>query len=743
MAIATSHTIHVALLPHSSQLNTEDESPLKLRTFQLGPTAHVLEESPLAAVLWHPLGPYGHTLVSVTSDAIVRLWEANRDDRSSFNEPAQAIDLKKLVNATSADDVFTPSKYGVSKGFSPDSIELEVAAACFGAPSLAANSNDWAPMTLWLTMKEGELYALCPFLPSKFRLFEDPMQASTLTHLTDAIATKIAAEEDDEFLDQQLQWLSELRQQDPQLVQDQASITTVHVYARPASAGAAPKLQGPFEIEPELDEEEEVCDIYVTPTDVGSTAAEEEEYDSTEDAPGSLVSLVCLLTTKAKVKVYLDIDGVAGQWLPKAKHRRASYIANEHSLLYLETIHVLPEGTSESNTMAAFTADVQSPHSLFVTHDHGVSFVSFAPWLGRLQEMLNDMQEEGASLRIDLFLEGLNSLVEHPISISGHQPDIPGAQKKISSATVLHDSDVGYFLLTTHGSQPIAAVMDRKKGRPASSDANGFEYEDDSLPAIEPRSSYQPAQAFYQQSVLPRFLEEKVPQRHRHTLKNEVRLSPATLEVLMEAHKVLSRETHNLGIAAADLFRRCERMQEEFTGQLKRAGDVSRRIDNVIGDDDDAADEEELVGKEKTEARIEAVRQKQEELVDRQDRIRRKLARVGGKELNDRERAWLQEVEKMQRLVEKPSEEDENSATTEAAPPWKRVEEVKRLTSELVEHAKEIAKQGGDDAGKENVSVPSEFRKQRIAHVMDLLERETALVDATSERLQRLNLQAV
>jgi nucleoporin NUP82 len=42
LAILTEHTVHIAVLPDSSHLSVQDASPLRIKTFQLGPTAHVL-----------------------------------------------------------------------------------------------------------------------------------------------------------------------------------------------------------------------------------------------------------------------------------------------------------------------------------------------------------------------------------------------------------------------------------------------------------------------------------------------------------------------------------------------------------------------------------------------------------------------------------------------------------------------------------------------------------------------------
>lgn len=317
MAIATSHTVHIAVLPTRSHLDTDDDSPLKLKTFQLGPTAHVLEESPIASILWHPLGHRGRCLVTITSDASVRLWELNRTNRYSFNEPTLAVDLRKLVEAITDDDDLSASGYGQSKGFSSEAYEWEVASACFGGSLDQEGINGWAPTTLWVAMKEGDVYALCPLLPSRWQLSNSPGASSILQHLTTSIESRNASNEEDEEPEEQrisrdqLAWLMSITDQEPIVEQDDLGGLT-EVYTRPDSVPDCPKLQGPFQLTPELDmsKDFEISDILV----YGLSNLDSVDDDTIPE--GLETSVVCLLTSNCDVHICLDMDGVEGQWLP-------------------------------------------------------------------------------------------------------------------------------------------------------------------------------------------------------------------------------------------------------------------------------------------------------------------------------------------------------------------------------------------------------------------------------------------
>lgn len=325
MAVSTSHTIHVVALPDPSLLDSDDNAPIKLKTFQVGPTAHVREESPIASVLWHPLGYRGKCLVTITRAGVVRLWEINRGDRSTFSEPSMSIDLTKLANATSDEVDLSASKYGAPKGFSPDSVELEVASACFGDYPDQEGVHGWAPMTLWIAMVEGDVYALCPLLPSRWQLSESAGATTVMETLTTSINADLSDTEEkpdgtleDETVRRQLSWLSDILYAEP-LQEELPSGDSVQVFSRPSSVPACPLLQGPFDITPGDTEDFEISDIVVYSLKTFSEGTEG------QPAEGLPAAVVCLLTDTSKVHVCLDLLGVIGRWLPSSS---VSYVAS-------------------------------------------------------------------------------------------------------------------------------------------------------------------------------------------------------------------------------------------------------------------------------------------------------------------------------------------------------------------------------------------------------------------------------
>ncbi|KZF21699.1 hypothetical protein L228DRAFT_261841 [Xylona heveae TC161] len=776
LAILTSHTVHIAILPDSSHLGQPDSGPIRLKTHTLGPTAHVLSQSPVVSALWHPLGVAGSTLVTVTAEAVVRVWELNRDNRWSFDSPTLAVDLKKLANATTAEADTAPSTLGSNKGFSPDSFEMEVASACFGGTGLD-EEHGWASMTLWVAMREGDVYALCPLLPSKWQ-----STSTLIPSLSTSVMTKAASQQSEQEVSEldrvdceyQFRWFSDIDNQEPLLVPGRSEfVPPLTVYSRPSHPGPVPRLQGPFQIEamPEDEGPEEVDELLTDICVAGAKVdvdelmiGEEWESQLGDFADGGLsAGIVCTLANTGRVRILLDLNGVEASWLPHGKS--LGYLEQMDSLpslLHFDSLNVMKPSDIRESTWPLFTADTRSRYSFFITHGNGISYMSLTTWVEALEAELANSTETGATFRLERLAESFKTLSENVMHFSREQDPVSGKQSPdLFKCIVLQDSDLGYFLLTLAGERPQALTFDVPDLETLLHDDDGAieNFEPSSKPIIQsqPRPAYQPPEYLWLQSAMPKFLDEHVHDRHRRALKEEIRLSTATLDLMTQAHRVLSRETYQLGLAAADLFRRCERLREDFRDQIRRANEVANRIEEVTGEDADAYDnnegeeeEQSLTADAKVEKRLAAARARQDELLARHEALRRKVAKLGGRELSDKEQAWGREIQRLKSSVLGPSEANgsrpaERSPRSRAGALWKRYEEVKNLADDLVSEAKELGEpapaQDNSQSQPENINyrVPSDVRKAKMAQVMNLLERETALVEATRSRLERLS----
>ena len=410
---------------------------MRLKSFQLGPTAHVVEQSPLACAIWHPLSPTGEMLVTITYDACVRLWELDTQNRASFDEPALAVDLKKLANATSTQSDFRASKYGTNRGFSPDDVEMQVAAACFGGLG-REDEHGWASMTLWIAMTEGDVYALCPFLPSRWKA-----PAALLASLSTSVVEKNEAlgkgdftERERRLVEQQCTWLAEVDGQDPVLYPGANELETVEVYARPDDRlSAVPKLQGPFSITPEPDFGE-ITDIHVIAAKIDDEALYDDSYvDVDTGDEGLSVGIVCLATTTNEVHVCLDVEGVEAEWLPSKRSRVFTFDDTDdpNELLLFETID-LAQTEANDDGYPTFTPSPADRYELFATHPLGVASLNFRPWISMLEDELSSPGDSGAGFRLNVVIDSAKTRVESPVEVEAD------AATTLDTAVTIFDS---------------------------------------------------------------------------------------------------------------------------------------------------------------------------------------------------------------------------------------------------------------------------------------------------------------
>ncbi|EGY14711.1 hypothetical protein VD0002_g9389 [Verticillium dahliae] len=760
LAVLTSHTIHVCALPDPSHLTSDDTGPLKTNFRMVGPTTHVSTAAPLASALWHPLGVKSSCVVTVTTDATVRLWELSVENRWSTDKPTVSIDLKKLADGQTLDQDFTAST-SAGTAFSPDSYEMEVASACFAG----RGSGGWSPMTLWVAMTEGDVYALCPLLPERWA-----PPPTLIPSLSVSIVAKVAAIEDDPdvteharlLAQQQLEWMGEIDSQEPRIIEAGIAEPSVEIYNRPSKPGAVPRLQGPFDLlaDPEGDDLDGLLtDIHVIGKKIDTEElmmGEDELLDMDEgEQEGLSLSIVCLLSSSGQVRVLLDLEGVEAQWLPpkgkKSRISRLAQLADPPSLLTFQSIDTMRPTEVAEDSWPMFSTDVTSRYSFFISHHAGLTYISLSPWVFRLEGELQGDVEAGADFRLGLLVNGQNSTRERLYTQPSADVLVP-----LAAAVAIRDLDLGYFLLSGTAFEPIALTFETPEEdfSPVRQETPLHEEKMADMQPLdfyEPRPAFQPSHAFGQQSGLPELLSMLRSSRHRTILNQEVRLSPVTLQILTDAHRVLGDDTHKLAVAVAELFRRCSTLQQELKDQIYKANEVKDKIDRISGNDKEGEGKGES-DETRFERRIARAQDRQRELGERLERIRKHAGKVATRELSTKERALVEEVKSLEANLLGSTSRDAPAAKTQSQMS-KRVQAVQQLREELagevarIQKESEVAEGANDKEGKElsasqsgDLRIPSEVRKAKLRQVRGLLDRETALVEAVTARLTALQM---
>jgi nucleoporin NUP82 len=755
LAVLTTHTVRICAVPDLSLLSTRSNEVIKPKTWTLGPTTHVMDRSSIASALWHPLGINRSTLVTVTTDAVVRVWELSPTDRWSFDKPTLSVDLRKLADGTYLDENFSARPDVTNKGFSADSFEMDVAAACFGR----RGSGGWSPMTLWIAMREGDVYALCPLLPTRWC-----PPPTLIPSLSVSIVGNLAAIEDDPnvssqaklLAQQQLDWMSDLDNQEPVAAKAPPGEPLGEVYTRPARPGVVPRLQGPFELELGVDTEEdmdlELTDIFVIGQKLDTDElmmGEDEELDIEDiDQDGLSLNVVCLLSSSGQLRVCLDLEGVQAQWLPPRNRSKVvghpAHATSPPTLLVFETLDALSNLEMTEDGWPMFSPDVTSRYSFYVTHPAGITHISLSPWVFRLESELQGDSQAGSDFRIDLLAK--TSSIRERLFTNLSQGDAP---IPLAAAVAIRDPDLGYFLLSATPFEPIALIFEAPEYEfePLRSVSPVFERNDDMQPLTmyEPRPAFQPSHVFEEISSLPTLLARLRTSRHKAIVNQEVRLSPVTLQVFTDAHKILSEDTYRLGTAASELFRRLESLQVELRQQVIKANEVKARVEAITGEEQDQKSEAES-SNDAIERRLDAARQRSEAISQRLERMRKTVSKATARELSEKEMAWINEVKTVNASIS-----GSVGATTSGASRLRqlkrRYDEARALRDDLVVQAEKLANPSAGDSDENTIAsselrIPPELRKAKINDVRRLLERETALVDAVKSRLEKLEIEA-
>ncbi|KAK4945749.1 hypothetical protein LTR10_015097 [Elasticomyces elasticus] len=782
LAISTEHTVHIAVLPPTSRLTEHDRSPLKLKTYQLGPTIHVIPESPLASVLWHPLAAStvsSDCIVTITAEAAVRVWELDRSNKWSFERPALSIDLRKLADGVSCDEDFEPSGFGKTRGFSVDDFDMEVSAASFGGHG-RDDEDAWASMTLWTAMRNGDIYALCPLLPSRWK----PTSTTIPSLSTNAVSrmASIAGEDVDvderRAADQQYEWVQEIDNDDPVLLDSVDSLEPFEVRLRPQNPSAIPRLQGPFSIQSEDEASDiEISDIFVFAATIDEHDLMMEEDDDDFDqfaSHGIPFTTICVATTTNEALFAIDLDGVSGQWLPKkGKSAFSVPTSDAKGLILIDTITVETSGSNAANNWPMFTSDAVHNFNLFLTASKQIYSFSLNEWIMHLADELTGTEPLDPG-----FKTRLETTCESQVCITNKLLQVDEPTDILSAPAIVDDVSLGSFILSTAKSSAYVVFFDQahlqasmiepsspeltaaSPSRLNSQHLKVAEQEDpNELENLPTRAPYVPNKVFYANPLNPaeQMKQRLPPNLKRAIVEKPMRLSPGVLEIMTVTHRTISAQSGELEKAAAELFRRCERLREELGNQVKQMSELAQRLQHLKsgGEEDEDGN---VADKKSAETRIQNAKERQASLMTRYEALRRKVGRVGSakRELSTKETAWVEEIDTLGRNVGIGDDTQESGDLASRLD--KRFEEVKRIAQELLDESKRVTQDSAPSpmsasmstsmsttksagSGSTAFGVSSRLQKERIGDVMAMVERESAVIDAVMKRLERLKVE--
>ncbi|OBZ76188.1 Nucleoporin nup82 [Grifola frondosa] len=647
LAVAGAFQVAVIVLPRTGFARIVPET-IDCKSIQVGQYNHSAGTSvPIAKVDWHPWGEGGSTLMVMTVDGKLREYDIS----VNAEEPQQVLS-------------FVPEKRKGSY-FAEDSSEREVASFALGK-----GRADWGPLTVYVVMKSGDVYAICPYMPKNASI------PSSYVHALECfVAAKqeylLTSEEDSSsssnhsiFYDYQHKYVTALLKQLPAGTVFPSASRSVSMHP-PTTIKNHPSRQGPFLLQPSprtLDGSEggDATDIvYLT---FGSDAEEEAEGETER------LGVVLVAFQDGKVDVYLDVEKVEAKWENKQGPTEELPMLAVYETIDLGTVSALSKVTVPEydpplldllqGNHPVLLPDPIHDETVYVYHAFGVHALQLGSLLKSLAVALrDDTDNDGDSLDVALQSMGNTEvqsiLTTFSIERKSSNPvvgvAVPNDVYLTYSIFILTSAmRITVFPLKLQPDSPLSGPSELPVERKSVSRSSNAAPES-GPPAYVSLLSAEP---FVVPPVLSRALG--LPSNPRLSLpptsKGEFMLTPDTLRYLGTTVERFTDQIHEVQLAHRAAESRADLQQQEF----KRQRDKCWEMIDII---------ERLNGPRclETKARLTSVQEGQKALMVRLDRILQALMAKASPELSEHETKWFDELRRIKEEVVGASRFDDRS----------------------------------------------------------------------------------
>ncbi|WFD33639.1 hypothetical protein MCUN1_000452 [Malassezia cuniculi] len=354
LALVGTYQVAIIVLPRRGY-EKQVGSQIHVNLVRLGTFYHAPQGSvPIAQAVWHPLGENSASLLVLTADGVVREYDVTRN----VDEPQQTIACVPRRNKRSV--------FSAEDDDSSVAVSLAVGASC--------TTGDWLMLSLFVLMQNGDVWALCPFLP------KHAVVNVRAIHALASVESKKPAEGG-----APLRYVGALLRQisDGEL----ARVTSPHIVAMP------PKPQGPLRFKPEpveLDDEYAPAASDLLLTQIGGDGAPR-------------VPILCIASCDGRVDICLVAEPIGPSWDKPTPPTLAVY----------ESIDLALGGHDDR---VFLSADPLYPDTFVATSRSAVHVVSFQSWAESLLAAVGVADQSALG---DALKQGERSQVTHEAQVDG------------------------------------------------------------------------------------------------------------------------------------------------------------------------------------------------------------------------------------------------------------------------------------------------------------------------------------
>ncbi|KAK6358460.1 hypothetical protein TWF730_007794 [Orbilia blumenaviensis] len=426
--IVGEYDVGVALLPATGVMTLDERTSIILKWFKLEPGT---TEAPsrIAKAIFHPLGAQPCVIV-LTEDAMIHVYEVEFNFDSAKIEPTETHDLKQML--------------GINRNSSYLIDDIEPSSMCFGGVG-----SIWSIFTLYILMKNGEIYSICPFLPSKWMLdsdFLDELNYELTAHRTVRDSGDPAISDLEKYNSRQICfWIHEIsrliRVQNLTLKRNEFDEEPAgYLLSRPTMADVThPLLQGPYLLQPAPEDNFDELNFASDIARIGS----------------SHFSVIAVAWTSGKIDLMLEFDSVAPRWHSTTlKYKKFNEKSPYPVISGYETIQIdVREATEGSSAVyPSLTTDINFPGTLLFNHGYGVEMLNLDDWMKSLTDVVD--QEEDENVIGNALMKAEPTGVVHVLGSQRNAPRYP-----VLGSAMVYDAYLGYLVIGATTSKPAFAVF--------------------------------------------------------------------------------------------------------------------------------------------------------------------------------------------------------------------------------------------------------------------------------------------
>ncbi|KAF3924910.1 hypothetical protein ABW21_db0207297 [Orbilia brochopaga] len=426
------YDVGVALLPATGVVAPGGRTRVAMKYSKLGPAPPPTEErSRIVRAIFHPLGARPAVVV-LTEDAMLRIHEVEFNQDGPSGEATETYDLKRML--------------GIERGGSFLIDDVEPTSMCFGGVG-----SIWSMFTLYILTKSGEIYSICPFLPSKWMLDGDFLEElkyelQVNQEIRDSADTSIPALEKHNAR-QICFWIHEVTR----MIRIQGLAnknnefeeeTPGYILPKPTLPDFdAPLLQGPYLFQPAPQE----------------TLGDGEFASDIARIGASQYAVIVVAWSTGKVDLMLEFESIGPRWhCSSLKYKKFNERTPYPVISGYETIEIpLPSATEAASFVhPSFVVDINFPHTLLLSHRAGVAILSVEDWMVRLSKVMDREDDEHV---IEETLKRLDrTSVVHAV---GPQKSGSNGISPVLGSSLIYDAYLGYLLLAATTSKPGFATL--------------------------------------------------------------------------------------------------------------------------------------------------------------------------------------------------------------------------------------------------------------------------------------------